>query len=280
MSAPLETFELFGQLPYELRRLIWDYSLDSFPPRLYQIGHINRLPCWSQPPSPPTVQACRESRAAAVSYYAAAAAAPGRLRGRRDVQALSATGWFRPETDILYFKAWQAPSRWIRKTLEHTLARLGSEYRDYRLASVRHVAFHHRALHDTVNTRLLLQPFYSLLPSIETVYWLVPQRVSEVGTLVAERGASFGGGGGDTLPASLVEIPDECTCVSYRDPLESRWLRTWWEIKGQLAKEMHKMAERGGIPREPEVVGVFLVTPESPGKHGTFREYDQARNDV
>ncbi|KAI4866718.1 hypothetical protein F4820DRAFT_240454 [Hypoxylon rubiginosum] len=285
MSTPLETFELFGQLPYELRRLVWDYSLDNFPARLFQISRTNRLPCWAHPVSPPTVQACHESRAAAVSYHAACGRRGGSWRDV-DVRALSATGWFHPEKDVLYFKTWQVPvppGGGSSSNPEHVLARLGSEYRNYQLSSVRNVAFHHRVLSNTRNTTQILQQFYCLLPSVETVYWLVPQRFSEVGDMMAQKGANYNGGDG-RLPASLVEIPDSYARLSYVEQRSSNGRfpmhTTWWMVREQLAKEMRAMAESGRIPREPEVLGVFLVMPESPGKHGTFREYDQARNDL
>ncbi|KAI1773438.1 hypothetical protein F4818DRAFT_109604 [Hypoxylon cercidicola] len=243
MSAPLETFELFGQLPYELRRLIWDYSLDSFPARLFQVSCTNRFPYRAQPESPPIIQVCHESRAAAVSYYAAHG-----YQGRRDVHALSASRWFHPEKDILYFTKWQAPS----SDLEHMLARLGSEYTDYCFDSVRNVAFHHGVLSSTYNTMQTLRQFYRLLPSVDTIYWLVPRCFPSVSDM-AEEPKAYG----------TTQIPDSFAHLCY---VERRDIdgphpvhRGWREIREQLAKDIRSMAESGRIPREPEVLGIFFV---------------------
>lgn len=148
------------------------------------------------------------------------------------------------------------------------------------LRSVRNVAFHHLSMHEGENVVKVLIGAYAVMPSIERVHWVVPQRSWE-GRSTAETArepeccrARAG---------ALMDIPTLYDGLYYANNIigEHVVVAGWRYIRMQLAQVMRVLGRLGAIPKTPEPRGVFLVRPKCEGvkEEGKPCSFLQTRED-
>ncbi|KAI0137943.1 hypothetical protein F4776DRAFT_622165 [Hypoxylon sp. NC0597] len=249
MSEPLESFGRFGDFPYELRQIVWhaalDNYLDSFPPRLFHVRGANKemFTYWytpGPPPMPPIAQVCRESHAAVKFYYISC-----QYQGYSGIYTLV----FRSNRDVIHsFLMWHR-----------------------NLDRIRNVGVDFFTMGKTTYMRQVLPQLVSRFPSLDTLYWLVPQRHWLYRRQIEPYCCC-------KLPSDLMDIPDEYDDLhpGFFDPENDdererpNWgiIMRWLDVRARMTDVICEIREAGEIPREPKLQGMFIVRPECPGTSG------------
>ncbi|OTA84706.1 hypothetical protein M434DRAFT_377638 [Hypoxylon sp. CO27-5] len=275
MSEPLESFGRFNDFPPELRQAVWhaalDDYLDSFRPKLFDVSQVNNKHMFTYsytpgpPPRPPIALVCHESRDVAKSYYTSC-----RYQGYRGLRGMSDAHWFRPEKDILYLSGGSMFTRTFSNRPNPILELLPWPRKlDY----VRNVGMDYFTMGSTPYVREIIPLLLSRFPSLDTLYWLVPQHHwvyrSQVESHCCLR-----------LPSDLMDIPDgyDDLYPGFFDPEndelgdepETRFLMRWPDVRTRMIDIIREIREAGEIPREPKLQGMFIIRPECPGSP----EYD------
>ncbi|KAI1762395.1 hypothetical protein GGR53DRAFT_532670 [Hypoxylon sp. FL1150] len=252
----------FYRLPYKLRRAIWDLALDNIPPRTFAFSFYDTCHPYKKLIVPPVVQACHESRDAAVSYYRTRV-----FQDCRSAKKLSATGWFNPEKDILYFKMLI-----LESDVEDMLARLKSEYKNFGLDRVRSIALDKMGGDgEPTKEKLLIRQCFDVLPSVQTLYWLIPDKY-----ITSPRGKP-----GETLkPLTMTPSPymrpgEVFPPVQMVRPLYA----DWWMTTERLRTCIESMIVRKEIPREPEVIEAMFAMPVQ-RQNAVGRAFDPGRQHI
>ncbi|KAI0386755.1 hypothetical protein F5Y04DRAFT_275205 [Hypomontagnella monticulosa] len=258
---PLQSFELFNKFPYDIRRLIWDAYLDSYPGTIFHIGSRSpeteetpRLWCWRKPALPPIVHVCRESRAATEAYSF--------LHGYQDsrgIEALSAAVWFRPEKEIVYLDTTSVYSVVYPDSEGHP----PPESDPFDLSCVRNVGLHHAVINEENDAIGILDALYRRMPHVDTIYILVPRRcwVWDMG----EPDCCC------KLPCALVDMPNSFRGFDFdwtKHGNSQKIATSWPDVKFEITELMHFMAKIHEIPRIPELHSKFLVRPMCSGESG------------
>ncbi|KAI6089998.1 hypothetical protein F4821DRAFT_275589 [Hypoxylon rubiginosum] len=253
-------FELFNQFPYELRRAVWDHALDDIPPRTFAFSFYDTSHPYKKLIVPPIVHACHESRDAAASYY-------GRrlYQDRRDVEVISATGWFNPEKDILYFK-----SLVLDSDVEDMLERLKDQYPNFGLDRVRNIAFDKLFGEGLTLEKPLIKQCYRVLPSMQTFYWMIPDK---------DIPSSHWPLGQTIKQLTMIPSPYLRPGETYPPTKMFRLVNGGrWTPRERLRDYIESLVIEEEIPREPKVIEARFAMPRESFHDVYMRWFSDARS--